>query len=97
MGFFEENLNPTARILVEAVGGRCLPCSVDICDENQIQAVVDKAIEVFGGIDVLINSASAPTDTPTNKYVLETVHFDTQCRHCTTHVCNRNTRSKKRP
>ena len=56
---------------MEAAGGRCLPCSVDICDEDQVQAAVDKAIEVFGGIDVLINSASAPTDTPTNRYVPE--------------------------
>ena len=53
---------------MEAAGGRCLPCTVDIRDENQVQAAVDKAVETFGGIDILIN-ASAPAaignmDTP---------------------------------
>ena len=53
---------------MEAAGGRCLPCVVDIRDEDQVQAAVDKAVETFGGIDILIN-ASAPAaignmDTP---------------------------------
>ena len=53
---------------MEAAGGRCLPCIVDIRDEDQVQAAVDKAVETFGGIDILIN-ASAPAaisnmDTP---------------------------------
>ena len=60
-------------MLVEAAGGRCLPCIVDIRDEDQVQAAVDKAVETFGGIDILIN-ASAPAaignmDTPAVRLV----------------------------
>ena len=44
---------------IEALGGRVLPCVVDIRDENQVLDAVNKAVETFGGIDVLINNASA--------------------------------------
>jgi len=44
---------------IEAAGGRALPLQVDIRDEEQIQAAVEKAVETFGGIDVLVNNASA--------------------------------------
>ena len=44
---------------IEALGGRVLPCVVDIRDENQVLEAVNKAVETFGGIDVLINNASA--------------------------------------
>ena len=44
---------------MEDAGGRCLPCVVDVRDEEQVQAAVDKAVETFGGIDILVNNASA--------------------------------------
>ncbi|MCW3463172.1 SDR family oxidoreductase [Chitinophaga nivalis] len=44
---------------VEAAGGKALPVQVDIRDEAQIQQAVKQAAEKFGGIDVLINNASA--------------------------------------
>ncbi|MFY8091148.1 MAG: SDR family oxidoreductase [Chitinophagaceae bacterium] len=44
---------------IEAAGGKALPLQVDIRFEDQIQAAVKKAVEQFGGIDVLINNASA--------------------------------------
>ncbi len=44
---------------IEEAGGKALAVQCDIRDENQIQAAVDKAVETFGGIDVLINNASA--------------------------------------
>jgi citronellol/citronellal dehydrogenase len=44
---------------IEAAGGKALPLQVDIRFEDQIQAAVGKAVEQFGGIDVLINNASA--------------------------------------
>ncbi len=44
---------------IEALGGKALPCMVDIRDEEQVQAAVDQAVEIFGGIDILINNASA--------------------------------------
>ncbi|NSL85792.1 SDR family oxidoreductase [Chitinophaga solisilvae] len=44
---------------VEKAGGKALPIQVDIREEAQIQAAVQKAADTFGGIDVLINNASA--------------------------------------
>ena len=40
-------------------GGQALPCVCDIRDENQIASAVRKAVETFGGIDILVNNASA--------------------------------------
>ncbi|HEX9640055.1 MAG TPA: NAD(P)-dependent oxidoreductase [Candidatus Krumholzibacteria bacterium] len=49
----------TAAAEIESAGGRALPLAVDVRDEEQIQAAVTKAVETFGGIDVLVNNASA--------------------------------------
>ncbi|KAK9883255.1 hypothetical protein WA026_001443 [Henosepilachna vigintioctopunctata] len=49
----------TAAEKVEKAGGRALPCVVDIRDENQIKNAVDAAVKRFGGIDILVNNASA--------------------------------------
>jgi len=49
----------TAAAQIEAAGGACLPLQVDIRDEAQVLAAVDKAVERFGGIDILVNNASA--------------------------------------
>jgi citronellol/citronellal dehydrogenase len=52
---------------IEDAGGKALAIQCDIRDENMIQAAVDKAVETFGGIDALINNASAISLTPTEK------------------------------
>lgn len=44
---------------VIALGGKALPIHVDVREEGQIQEAVNKAIETFGQIDVLINNASS--------------------------------------
>jgi citronellol/citronellal dehydrogenase len=49
----------TAAAEIEALGGKALPCMVDIRDENQVLLAVQKAVDTFGGIDILINNASA--------------------------------------
>jgi citronellol/citronellal dehydrogenase len=50
---------------IEEAGGKALACVVDIRDEAQIAAAVAKAVETFGGIDILINNASAISLTGT--------------------------------
>ncbi len=65
----------TAAQEVEAAGGKALALSVDIRDENQIQTAVQAAVERFGGIDALVNNASAillagTLDTPARRYDL---------------------------
>lgn len=49
----------TAAEEMEAVGGKTLPLIVDVRSEEKVQAAVDKAVETFGGIDILVNNASA--------------------------------------
>jgi citronellol/citronellal dehydrogenase len=52
---------------IEAAGGVALPIQCDIRDENQIEAAIAQTSEKFGGIDILINNASAINLTPTEK------------------------------
>jgi citronellol/citronellal dehydrogenase len=50
---------------IRAAGGTALPIQCDLRDEVQIAAAVTQAAETFGGIDILINNASAINLTPT--------------------------------
>jgi citronellol/citronellal dehydrogenase len=50
---------------IEAVGGKALALQVDIHDEAQIAEGVARAVEHFGGIDILVNNASAISLTGT--------------------------------
>ncbi len=56
----------TAAEQVEQAGGRALALAVDVRDEGQVAAAVEQTVARFGGIDVLVNNASAIslTDTP---------------------------------
>ena len=49
---------------IEEAGGKALAVQLDIRDEEQINEAVEKAASHFGGIDVLINNASAISLTP---------------------------------
>ncbi len=49
----------TAAKDIEAAGGKALPLMVDIRFEDQVAAAVAKTVETFGGIDILVNNASA--------------------------------------
>jgi citronellol/citronellal dehydrogenase len=65
----------TAAEEIEAAGGKALPCVVDIRFEDQIQDAVARAVETFGGIDILVNNASAISltgtlDTPMRRFDL---------------------------
>ena len=50
---------------VIAAGGQALPVQTDIRDENAVAAAVAAAVQRFGGIDILVNNASAISLTPT--------------------------------
>ena len=52
---------------IEVAGGTALPIKCDIRDETAIEAAVAKAATQFGGLDILINNASAINLTPTEK------------------------------
>jgi citronellol/citronellal dehydrogenase len=56
----------TAAEEIEAAGGRALPVPTDIRDEQAVGAAVAQAVRQFGGIDILVNNASAISLTPTD-------------------------------
>ena len=65
----------TAKAEIEAAGGKALACIVDVRFEEQVQEAVKLAVATFGGIDVLVNNASAisltgTVDTPMKRYDL---------------------------
>jgi citronellol/citronellal dehydrogenase len=57
----------TAAAEIEAAGGKALAIQCDLRDENQIEAAMTQAAEAFGGIDILVNNASAINLTPTDQ------------------------------
>jgi citronellol/citronellal dehydrogenase len=52
---------------IEDMGGKALAVQCDIRYEDQIKNAVDKAVEKFGGIDILVNNASAISLTTTEQ------------------------------
>ena len=65
----------TAAAAVEAAGGKALALRVDIREEEQVRAAAAQAAEHFGGIDIVVNNASAiwlagTADTPMKRFDL---------------------------
>ena len=59
----------TAAKAIEEAGGRALPLAVDIRDERAVADAIAEAAKTFGGIDIVVNNASAIslTDTPSTE------------------------------
>jgi len=55
----------TAAAAIERAGGKALPLACDIRDPEAVAEAVGKAVETFGGIDIVVNNASAISPTPT--------------------------------
>ncbi len=65
----------TAAEEIEAAGGKALPIQLDIRDEDAVAAAMKQCAEHFGGIDILVNNASAiflsnTADTPMKRFDL---------------------------
>ncbi len=65
----------TAAAEIEAAGGKALACIVDVRHEQRVEDAVARAIDTFGGIDILVNNASAISltgtlQTPMKRYDL---------------------------
>lgn len=81
----------TAAEEIEAAGGKALPCVVDVRDEQQISSAVQMAVEKFGGIDILVNNASAISltntlETPTKRVDLM-MNVNTRGTYLTSKAC----------
>ena len=55
----------TAAEAIERAGGRALPLVVDVRDEAAVEGAIAETAKVFGGLDIVVNNASAISLTPT--------------------------------
>jgi citronellol/citronellal dehydrogenase len=55
----------TAAEAVTSAGGKALPLTVDVRDEAAVKAAVERTVATFGGLDIVVNNASAISLTPT--------------------------------
>jgi citronellol/citronellal dehydrogenase len=55
----------TAAEAIEKAGGKALPLVVDVRDDDAVRTAVDSTAQHFGGIDIVVNNASAIQLTPT--------------------------------
>ncbi|XP_014811871.1 PREDICTED: hydroxysteroid dehydrogenase-like protein 2 isoform X2 [Calidris pugnax] len=91
----------TAAAEIEAAGGKALPCIVNVREEQQIINAVEKAVKTFGGIDILVNNASAISLTGTLETETKKVNLmmDVNVRgtYLTSKTCLPHLRKSKNP
>ena len=78
----------TAAKEIEEAGGQALPCIVDIRDDDKVQKAVDKTVNAFGGIDILINNASAISLTGTLQTPMKRFDLMHQINARGTYLCS---------
>src|SRR5215470_16602511 len=54
----------TAAEEIAKAGGTALPLTVDVRDEAQVKSAIERTVATFGGIDIVVNNASAVSRTP---------------------------------
>jgi len=54
----------TAAAAIEAAGGKALPLVVDVRDDTAVRQALERTAQAFGGIDIVVNNASAIQLTP---------------------------------
>ena len=80
---------------IKKAGGNCLPVKCDIRNEEEVVAAVAEAVKMFGGIDILVNNASAINLSPAS--ILPAKQYDLMMqinsrgtylvsRHCIPHL-----------
>eukprot|EP00056_Hartaetosiga_gracilis_P019440 m.14151 g.14151 ORF g.14151 m.14151 type:complete len:345 (-) comp7700_c0_seq1:195-1229(-) len=62
----------TAKEDIEKAGGKAIAIACDIRDEEAVQRAVNTTVDEFGGIDILVNNASAINLTPTESISMKT-------------------------
>jgi citronellol/citronellal dehydrogenase len=54
----------TAAAEIATAGGRALPLAVDVREEDAVKAAIARTVDTFGGLDIVVNNASAIALTP---------------------------------
>lgn len=74
---------------VKAVGGKALPLAVDIRFEDQVAQAVEQTVTMFGGIDILINNASAISLSRTPETTMKKFDLMHQVNCRGTYLCSK--------
>ncbi|XP_068215957.1 hydroxysteroid dehydrogenase-like protein 2 [Palaemon carinicauda] len=91
----------TAAKEIEEAGGQALPCIVDVRDETSVAKAVELAVERYGGIDIVVNNASAISltgtlETPMKRYDLMH-HINTRGTYLVSKLCIPHLRKSSNP
>jgi citronellol/citronellal dehydrogenase len=91
----------TAADAIKKAGGQCLPIQCDIRDEKSVIEAIEKTVKTFGGIDILVNNASAIYNTPvedtdTKKFDLA-MNINTRGTFLCSKLCIPHLRKSKNP
>ncbi|WP_068166261.1 SDR family oxidoreductase [Rhodococcus phenolicus] len=72
----------TAAAEIEQAGGRVLPFVGDVRDDDAVAEAVRRTVEEFGGIDIVVNNASAIDLSPTDRIAMKKYDLmqDINCR-----------------
>lgn len=74
---------------IEAAGGKCLPCVVDVRFEDQVAKALEEGNKQFGGIDIVINNASAISLTGTLETSMKKYDLMNQVNARGTYLCSK--------
>lgn len=61
---------------INAGGGQAIAARVDLTDESAIRALMETAVDAFGGLDVVVNAAADTVTSSTKDGAIETMDFD---------------------
>lgn len=75
---------------IEALGGRAIACVADIRHEEQVQAAIEATVSAFGGIDILVNNASAISLTSTSATEMKRFDLMHQVNTRGTFLCSKS-------
>jgi citronellol/citronellal dehydrogenase len=74
---------------IEAAGGKAIGCVCDVRFEDQVHSAVARTVEAFGGIDILVNNASAISLTPTLQTEMKRFDLMQQVNTRATFLCSK--------
>ncbi len=74
---------------IEAAGGKALPLAVDIRNDSQVADAVARTVKTFGGIDILVNNASAISLTTTPETDMKRFDLMHQINTRGTYLCSK--------
>lgn len=77
----------TAADAIREAGGQALPLLCDIREEDQVTAAIEKTVETFGGLDILVNNASAISLTGTMQTDMKRYDLMNQINARGTYLC----------